>query len=258
VGDFNGDGLPDAIISAEYGGFQLQGRSYILFGSPELGATIRDLDMTQDGATHMRITGEHAGDAAGYGKGIGDINGDGYSDVIILGSYYETKMSKAHVIFGEREPPSAVDMLRLAERGFEILAPEGVAIQGATQSNSSISVVGSDLDGDGQQDLAIPYRTALGEGILVVFGPLVSSGFLRGDANDDGRVDISDSVRILSHLFLGADPSVCRQAMDANDSGTLDLSDAVFLLNGLFQGGPAPPPPYPEPGEDPSPDAIDC
>jgi hypothetical protein len=261
AGDFNGDGLPDMIISAEFGGFQLQGRSYVVFGTPELGTTIRELDLSANGPTHVTITGEQSGDTAGYGQGIGDVNGDGYSDVAILGSYQDSGMSKVHVVLGQRDPPSAIDLITLGDRGFKILAPEGVAILGATASNSNISIVGADLDGDGHQDLAIPYRSGVGEGIFVIFGPIVSqvsASFVRGNANDDASVDISDAVSILGFLFLGDAPPRCLDAADTDDDGVHVITDAVYLLAHLFIGGPAPPPPFPEPGTDLTADALDC
>lgn len=63
--------------------------------------------------------------------------------------------------------------------------------------------------------------------------------FVRGDANADGQVDLTDALATLNHLFQnGAD--VCLEAADADASGQVDLSDAVTVLNHLFQGGPAP------------------
>jgi hypothetical protein len=50
----------------------------------------------------------------------------------------------------------------------------------------------------------------------------------------------------------------CLDAGDGNDDGTLDITDAIFILAHLFLGGPAPPRPYPEPGDDPTPDALGC
>ncbi|MBI4606255.1 MAG: hypothetical protein HY721_30180, partial [Planctomycetes bacterium] len=45
---------------------------------------------------------------------------------------------------------------------------------------------------------------------------------------------------------------------DADDSGTLEITDAIRLLLHLFAGGPAPPEPYPEAGEDLTPDGLTC
>ncbi len=58
--------------------------------------------------------------------------------------------------------------------------------------------------------------------------------YLRGDANDDSKFDISDALRIVSHLFLGEAPPKCLRAADNNLDGRLDLSDAIDALNDLF------------------------
>jgi len=68
---------------------------------------------------------------------------------------------------------------------------------------------------------------------------------VRGDANVDGTVDLSDSVRILARLFRGGPDSPCLQASDVNEDDRIDISDSIFGLNFLFLGGVAPPAPYP-------------
>jgi hypothetical protein len=83
--------------------------------------------------------------------------------------------------------------------------------------------------------------------------------FFRGDANRDNTVNVSDSIFILVHLFVGRAAPACLDAADVDDNGALNLSDAVFLLGFLFQGGPSPPPPgADQPGEDASPDDLGC
>jgi hypothetical protein len=72
--------------------------------------------------------------------------------------------------------------------------------------------------------------------------------FHRGDATADGRLDISDGVGIVSHLFLGSPQPSCLEAADTNDDGLVDITDAVYVLGFLFTGGPAPPHPGP-PGQ---------
>ena len=81
--------------------------------------------------------------------------------------------------------------------------------------------------------------------------------FIRGDANGDSLIDISDGVRILRHLFNGV-PMNCQDALDANDDEALNLTDAVYVLDFIFQGGPAPLAPFPAEGEDPSGSALGC
>lgn len=83
--------------------------------------------------------------------------------------------------------------------------------------------------------------------------------FIRGDANSDGGMDISDGIFILDYLFVGGGTPACRDAADVNDDGTIDLSDFLYLAVALFVvGGSPPPPPYPSCGDDPTPDFLDC
>jgi hypothetical protein len=100
--------------------------------------------------------------------------------------------------------------------------------------------------------------------LLVVLLPLLLSlparsepTFIRGDANQDRRVDLSDPIRTLGFLFRG-DVVGCRDAVDANDDGDLDVSDPVWTINYLFQGGAEPPAPYPLCGTDPTQDGNGC
>ena len=85
--------------------------------------------------------------------------------------------------------------------------------------------------------------------------------FLRGDANGDGEIDISDAVALLGSLFLGFRAPACDDAADTDDSGELDVSDAISLLNFLFNRRNQDPPPRPGPyrrGIDPTIDDLGC
>ncbi|HVR76511.1 MAG TPA: hypothetical protein VMT52_19435 [Planctomycetota bacterium] len=68
--------------------------------------------------------------------------------------------------------------------------------------------------------------------------------FVRGDANLDQKLDISDALSILAILFGGQGKfHDCWNAVDTDNSGKADISDAIFLLDHLFRGGqelPAP------------------
>lgn len=69
--------------------------------------------------------------------------------------------------------------------------------------------------------------------------------FLRGDANQDSGVGLTDSVFISNFLFLGGPNPPCMDAADADGDGQINLTDVIFLNNHLFLGGPPPPFPYP-------------
>ncbi len=92
----------------------------------------------------------------------------------------------------------------------------------------------------------------------VALGVVVPTGFIRGDANDDGGVNLADAIRILEVLFAGGGPLTCNDAGDANDDGGVDISDPIFLLAYLFTMGPSPSLPFPTAGPDPTPDALTC
>ena len=98
-------------------------------------------------------------------------------------------------------------------------------------------------------------KTAIKPAYIVVRFPPV---FLRGDPNEDGRVDLSDAVSILRMLFGGRALPACEDRLDANDDGQLSIADAIHVLAYLFAGGPAPPAPFPVEGLDATEDALRC
>ena len=86
---------------------------------------------------------------------------------------------------------------------------------------------------------------ALHPGQLTV---LPSSAWIRGDANDDGVVDVADGVFLMNELFLDGPEGTCFAAKDVNSDEILDLSDAVDLFSVLFLSAPPPASPWPECG----------
>ncbi len=64
------------------------------------------------------------------------------------------------------------------------------------------------------------------------------------------QADPTDAILILESVFLGGRKLPCEDAADVNDNGRVDLSDAVAILNHLFRSGPPPAAPYPAPGID--------
>jgi polyhydroxybutyrate depolymerase len=120
---------------------------------------------------------------------------------------------------------------------------------------AGITATGSDVTPAGS---FVAFRARVSGLALAPLAP----GFRRGDANDDAKVDISDGLRILNHLFQGAQAPACADAADANDSGggALDLSDAVAIFEFLFMGTrpSLPPPGHTTCGADPTEDALGC
>ena len=83
--------------------------------------------------------------------------------------------------------------------------------------------------------------------------------FIRGDANGDRRVDIGDVVELARYLEFRTDDKACQDAFDTNDDGILNFKDLTYLVNYLFMRSypiKPPPPPFPEPGVDPTMDSL--
>lgn len=86
--------------------------------------------------------------------------------------------------------------------------------------------------------------------------------FIRGDIDDDGDVDGDDFCLMQCILFggtcgqTGTDCSTvspsCMFAADFNDDGNVTLSDATSMYYFITGQSSAPPPPYPDCGEDPT------
>ncbi len=75
AGDVNGDGYSDVIAGAPYNGAGGTGvgQAYVYFGGASM-----------DNTADVTLTGAAAGDYFGYSVApAGDVNGDGYSDVIV-------------------------------------------------------------------------------------------------------------------------------------------------------------------------------
>ena len=86
-----------------------------------------------------------------------------------------------------------------------------------------------------------------------------SSPFLRGDANDDGSLNLADAISLISYIFGGGSEPQCRSAANANSDYTVDIGDVIFLINHQFLAGPPPGAPYPNCGADPAGEAgIGC
>ena len=98
-------------------------------------------------------------------------------------------------------------------------------------------------------------------GVLLLLPDLSVLGaedFMRGDTNRNGRLEIADSIRVLTWVFMAGPEPSCLDAADANDSSEVDLSDIVYLNNYLYMGGPPPLSPFPACGRDPTSDSLSC
>ena len=87
---------------------------------------------------------------------------------------------------------------------------------------------------------------------------LEADSFLRGDANADGAINMTDAISILSFLFLGGGEPPCLDAADTDNNEVVQLTDGIYMLNFLFSGGAPPSAPFPGCGADPTTDTLGC
>jgi hypothetical protein len=63
----------------------------------------------------------------------------------------------------------------------------------------------------------------------------------RGDADNNGIVNISDAVYLENYIFGdGPPPQPTMGTADADCNGIVNVSDEVYLIGYIFGGGPAP------------------
>jgi hypothetical protein len=65
-------------------------------------------------------------------------------------------------------------------------------------------------------------------------------GFVCGDVDASGDVDIDDVVYLISYIFGGGPPPDPYEAGDVDCSGAVDIDDVVYLIAYIFSGGPDP------------------
>jgi hypothetical protein len=96
----------------------------------------------------------------------------------------------------------------------------------------------------------IPAQSVMGNGevIPMMIGPCLNltaqpalSGYICGDANRDGYVNVSDVIHIIGSIFYDFFTPIPIVIMDANCDGMLSVSDAVYIINYIFvPGSPVP------------------
>ena len=198
AGDVNGDGYSDVIVGApEYDNDQTdEGQAFVYYGSADgLGA---DPDWTAESDQDDALFGESVGTA-------GDVNGDGYSDVIVGADYYDNDQEdegRAYVYHG-----GAAGLA--AEPAWTAESDQAYA-----QFGISVGTAG-DVNGDGYSDIIVgafyynggqnregqayvyhgsaiglaadPAWTAEGNQTSALFGYAVRTA---GDVNGDGYGDV--------------------------------------------------------------------
>jgi len=207
VGDVNNDGFNDVIIgasTADPAGGSSAGETYVVFGSASLPSTINLAT-----SANVTIFGNDSSDFSGTSVASGDVNNDGFDDVIIGAPFADPAAGSAagetYVIFGSSSMPSTID-LNSVNANVTIFGDDA-------GDRSGTSVAAGDVNNDGIEDVIIGAELADGSGdavgnagdVYVIFGraSFPSSIDLNGtnanvtifgdDANDESGTSVAVS-----------------------------------------------------------------
>jgi hypothetical protein len=208
AGDVNGDGYSDIIVGTPYSdeGYGDRGKVYVWLGSTTgLGANNRDPNWSS--------TGEGYGNWYGWSVGTaGDVDGDGYSDIIVGARYYNNGQGYEGAVYVYYGAPGQVGIADPDVRSWKY---ESNLVN--TDLGTSVGTAG-DVNGDGYADIlagAPNYENGqTDEGaVFLWYGSAIGMGFWQrtpfwkyesdqasaligysvgtaGDVNGDGYSDI--------------------------------------------------------------------
>lgn len=207
AGDVNNDGYDDFIVgSPEYTTTTDYGRAYIYYGGALL-----------DNVADVTMTGEGINNNFGCSvSSAGDVNNDGYSDVIVGAGWYSTNVGRAYIFLGGANMDNSPDVVMTGEGGHF-----GVWVSSAGNVNGDLYsdvIVGAYRYGSSTGRAYIFYGGASmnntadvvmnGEASNDLFGMSVSTA---GDVNGDGFSDVivgsahdfSEPSKGKAHIFFG-------------------------------------------------------
>ncbi len=222
IGDVNGDGFKDAAIGTEWGGTGRRGKIIFLFGGSGIVSG------------SYQVTGLQCEDNMGFSvSSVGDVNGDGYDDVI---SISDDDPAKAWLIYGGTIPYFS-----------GLVFFENISGYGSTSA-------GLDMNGDGFSDIAIGpgYTSAyLGSSYpdVQLDGTLgnPSTGSFNfiasiGDLNADGSKDLishsttsNNTVMFMGGTFIDNISDLTLQGLGPEDVKDID-GDGFKEIIGISAG----------------------
>jgi len=229
AGDFNGDGFDDMIVSGRSSG--LRG-TFLILGGTSLPQTV---DLASPGSADMVITGTYAGH---YSSGAGDVNGDGFDDLILGAPGADVAgprvdAGKTYIVYGTSSPPASLSLDSLGSAGVTLLGAEANDWTGTSVSSAG------DVNGDGYADVIIGAPAARWDGVITNNKP-GKSHLVFGGPSLPSTIDLA-SLGAAGTTIHGIDNydrsgiSVSR-AGDVNDDGYADLIIGASYADGPGNG----------------------
>ncbi|WP_162274122.1 FG-GAP-like repeat-containing protein [Leptospira tipperaryensis] len=176
LGDLNGDGFSDLIVNGNT--FSSSSGRLWIFHSSSSG-----ISATNTAAPTLTLTGASASDAFGLSMETGDVNGDGFEDLIAASVGYSGSMGRVYTFHGSSSGLTAVSVSGANQTLTGVSASE-------TFGNS---LALGDINGDGFLDLAVSstnFSAALGKvSFFHSTGTTISgtpSATIQGEAAGDG------------------------------------------------------------------------
>lgn len=222
LGDIDGDGIQDVLIAAPLNDYRGSARSNCgaYFVAPGRAVWPSDIQLMDETVILGAEGGDGVSSSAHYpGMQIvsGDINGDGYGDVLIGApgadglNNAHSQCGEAYAIFGREALPDTIDLATSAD----------LICYGIDSGDHIVRLGSGDVDGDGIDDLMIGARDAHGPynvrpdagEVYVVYGREVLPAVLELETNADVTIYGADTGDILGRMV----------AHDVNGDGVADL-----------------------------------